>query len=320
VQVPRRWRAITLAVIGAALLLAPAGASAQEAGPYDMFNRCPLDDPRMQAPDNDTVTCVNATTNGGSLQIGRTPIASTDGFPVNVQFGLREPADGEVETISQPGAVQATPVPVPGGLVGVVGEANLKRLFGPAIVDAVNRVTATVEQAGEIANFDINGALTGTPVFDLPVKLHLRHPLLGANCYIGSNADPIVFHPQSGTTAPPPPNEPITGVAGTLGSVILPPGNRVPGATNTFIIKQEDATLVDNSFAVPKARGCGPLGLLDGAINQRQTLPQAAGANTVILEDNDSHLGLAGPSATLGLSPAQVMELLVAPGLFEPTP
>ncbi len=91
-----------LAAIGCAVVAAPA-ANAQTIDPYDRFDRCPLDDPRMAAADNRAATCVLATTGGGSLQIGDTPPVPTDGYPVEVQFGLRQPAAGGLsETISQP--------------------------------------------------------------------------------------------------------------------------------------------------------------------------------------------------------------------------
>lgn len=33
----------------------------------------------------------------------------------------------------------------------------------------------------------------------LPVKIHLRNPFLGPKCYIGTNANPIVLHPENAT-------------------------------------------------------------------------------------------------------------------------
>ena len=48
------------------------------------------------------------------------------------------------------------------------------------------------------------------------VKLHLENPLLGRDCYIGSDTDPIVFNLTTGETNPPPPNKPIHGAFGKI--------------------------------------------------------------------------------------------------------
>jgi hypothetical protein len=296
-----KWWASLLAVLGAALAMAllPGAASAAPSGIWAPFDNCPLDDPRMQDPNAQSVICLSATTNGGWMQIGRTPIVSTDGAPVNVQFGIVMPEDAsdpsEIVTVSQPDAIRATPVPVPGGLLGLAGEQAIERLLGS--VPSVLRVHALVEQAGPIRNFDLLGALTGTPVFEMPVKIHLLNPILGDRCYIGSEADPIILRPQWGPTDPPPPNEPIEGSPGELG---FDNAEGVPPEAGAGVIKQLGATMVDNTFSVPKARNCGPVipllnvGLLDAAINQRQTLPQQSGANTIVMEGNDSYLGGSG--------------------------
>lgn len=299
----RKWWASLLAVLGAAAMLAllPGAASAAPSGIWEPFDRCPLDDPRMKDPNNQSVICVSATTNGGWMQIGHTPKVSTVGAPVNVQFGLRLLGEdaSELETISQPDAVQATPVPVPGGLIGLAGEQAIKNLLGS--VPSLLRVHALVEQAGPIRNFDLLGALSGTPVFEMPVKIHLLNPVLGDRCYIGSNADPIILRPQWGPTDPPPPNEPIEGFPGELG---FDNDENAPPEAGASVIKQLGATMVDNTFSVPKARNCGPvipllnIGLLDAAINQKQTLPQQSGANTIVMEGNDSYLGGTGKTDT----------------------
>jgi len=308
------WRASLVAVLGAvaALALLPGTAGAAPSGIWAPFDNCPLDEPRMQDPNNFSVFCVSATSNGGYMQIGRTPIVSTEGSPVNVQFGFRLVGEdgSELETISQPDAVRATPVPVPGGLLGLAGEQAIERLLGS--VPSVLRVHALVEQAGPIRNFDLLGALTGTPVFELPVKIHLLNPVLGDRCYIGSEADPIILRPQWGPTDPPPPNEPIEGSPGEL--AFEEPEDLPPGV-DAAVIKQLGATMVDNTFSVPKARNCGPVipllnvGLLDAAINQRQTLPQQSGANTIVMDQNDSYLG--GAAGTEDKPAGQILKELI---------
>ncbi|MFN8105043.1 MAG: PKD domain-containing protein [Acidimicrobiia bacterium] len=87
---------------------------------------------------------------------------------------------------------------------------------------------------------------------------------LGSSCTIGTSASPIDLNVlTTGTTSPPGPNTPITGV----------PYNPADGT----------ATLVNNSFSVPGASSCGPLGLANSSINSALGLPSAAGKNTAIM-------------------------------------
>ena len=45
----------------------------------------------------------------------------------------------------------------------------------------------------------------------LPLKVKLSNEMLGEECYIGSDAEPIVLHLTTGETAPPAGTEPIRG-------------------------------------------------------------------------------------------------------------
>jgi hypothetical protein len=163
------------------------------------------------------------------------------------------------------------------------------------IVNSANGVTATAEPVGPAQAY-LSQALVLPPagedptVLHLPIRVHLQNPFLGNNCYIGSAANPIVLNVQAGTTSPPPPNKPITGVLADF---------NVVGPTNAdgtgFIIQANNSTLVDNAFAAPAASGCGntllnipiitPLfqGLITAAVNLKEGLPSAAGKNSVSL-------------------------------------
>ena len=102
--------------------------------------------------------------------------------------------------------------------------------------------------------------------------MKLENPLLGNECYIGSNASPMTINLTTGATTPPPPNKSIHGKAGTL-------SNRAGGA----ILVIGTDSLVENAFAVPGANGCGQAGTLDAQIDARLGIPAAAGRNTAIL-------------------------------------
>jgi hypothetical protein len=116
---------------------------------------------------------------------------------------------------------------------------------------------------------------TGTAV-TLPTRSHLKNPLLGESCYIGSEAHPIQLHLTVGTTSPPEPNKPIKGKLGT-------PTSEIEKGFESINISEN--TLVDNAFSVPVAEGCGGFFsfLLDPIINGKLGLPSASGHNTAIL-------------------------------------
>ena len=134
-----------------------------------------------------------------------------------------------------------TALKVPGGLTGI-------ELLG-------GELTATAEIAGSPSDVLINQvylAEGGYTAVVLPLKIRLGNPVLGNNCYIGSDAHPIVLNLTDGTTSPPPPAKPISGSKGTLEVVGKRKITRISGNK-----------LVDNSFAVPAATGCGTNALLD---------------------------------------------------------
>lgn len=137
-------------------------------------------------------------------------------------------------------------------------------------------VNAVTELAAPASSVVLNSAAAkygeGTALL-LPVKIKLENPLLGNECYIGSDTEPIVLEMTTGTTNPPPPNQPITGSLGVetvkaAGGILVDSGH----------------TLVDNSFATPAATGCGGVfsSVIDPVINARLGLPSPAGHNTAI--------------------------------------
>ena len=110
----------------------------------------------------------------------------------------------------------------------------------------------------------------------LPVRVHLKNPLLGEGCYIGSEKSPIQLHLTDGTTAPPPPNKPIKGKLGN-------PKTEFEKEYESQNITEN--SLVDNSFSVPAAEGCGGFFsfLIGPIVNSKIGLPSPAGKNTAIL-------------------------------------
>jgi hypothetical protein len=258
-------------------------------GEYAVFYDCPLSNAELSA-------CLVARTESGEITIGKqaVPIVNTQtlqgGFIENRETGAMTfvgAADGN--TLSK------TPQPVPGGLIGMVNCKGITNQFERELCEAIeksklNAVTATTELAAPASSIGLcEGCLLielpsppYPPALSLPVKIHLENPLLGSECYIGSNSSPIVLNLVTGTTSPPPPNKPIKGKVGEITS-------RAEGGI--LVIKNN--TLVDNSFAAPAATGCGGAfsSVVDPIINAKIGLPSAAGNNTAILNNTIEQTG-----------------------------
>jgi hypothetical protein len=92
----------------------------------------------------------------------------------------------------------------------VIRARDSRKMIRPFQVTAVcdeitnsqlNAVTAVVQPTGNPSDFGLAAGLSsGIPIISLPVKIQLQNPLLGPNCYLGSDSDPIVLHPQNATT------------------------------------------------------------------------------------------------------------------------
>jgi hypothetical protein len=246
-------------------------------GDYAQFNHCPLSNPA-------TEYCILGQTEKGKIIVGKetVPIANT----ITIQGGLHK--NKVTETLEFIGAenaetVSKTPQKIPGGLLDLVKCDEISNIFERVACEAVFEngvigVDATTELAEPASSIGIstqNLVEAKGIALSLPVKVHLENPLLGPDCYAGSNAHPVVIELTTGTTTPPPPNTPITGL----------PGHAEFEDEYSLIILKEDK-LVNNSFAAPGVAGCGGLfsPLFDPIINRKLGLPAAAGHNTAILE------------------------------------
>jgi hypothetical protein len=252
---------LVLCALGA---LAPP-TSAQTAPGYEQFAGCP-DQP-------DVFACVRSETNSGFIQIGNT------NTPINRQIvlsgGLRL-GTGEFVYSSQ-GGLHAPPLRVPGGLTGLTG---LPEFLINLLTLGAHEVHA---QAVLVGNPELS--ISGDQInLILPTRLRLLNPFLRSSCSIGSASNPVTFHLTTGTTAPPPPNQPINGV-------LIPP-QPDPSDPENLVISSGNV-LVDNAFAAPAASGCDLIGfgLINGLVNSRVGLPSAAGRNTAKMENTTVKLG-----------------------------
>jgi hypothetical protein len=270
---------LAIAVLGATLLPASSALAAPHhpTGTWANFSDCPLNNAK-------TDICVYSKTLSGSVTTGakKVPIVNA----VTLQGGLDlNPETGATTWINAEdgNTLSKTPQPVPGGLLGVTAPAwwpkVLRDLFNETINKGFTGVNATVELAGPPVQFQLLALLAaeGTAVV-LPVKIKLDNPFLGSNCYIGSSSSPITIALTVGTTAPPPPNTPITGSQGEI----------VSNEAGSYI-KATGTKLVGNSFSVPGANGCGGIlfsWAVDPLVESIVGVPAAAGKNTAILEGN----------------------------------
>lgn len=214
--------------------------------------------------------CTYGETLSGEFHMGNKSVPITN--PVVLQGGLAYIGTETLPLLAPRFGVEAmskTSQPIPGGLTGVS-----ELIGGP--------VSATAEIAGPLSNVLITAVFLGfghDTAVTLPIKVHLENENLGEDCYIGSDTEPIVLSLTDGTTKPPEGTEPISGKIGTN-------EGRDKGRIITFM----NNTLVDNTFAVPAATGCGTSPLLEPVItalvNTAAGLPSAAGKNTAILNGN----------------------------------
>jgi hypothetical protein len=284
-------RTTRLLIITAVALIASlaivASASAEPKGIFKKYKDCPTEVPGL-------ALCQYAETTGGELAIGSTKVPinktiilqggaiPTGGPNVNEYFVL--PAkDGN--------SLSKTELNVPGGLTNIV---NCEEIKGSGFWEIIERasckaifenkttgVTLTTELVANATNPAILNLAAlaeekGTTL-TLPVRAHLKNPLLGEACYLGSEAHPIQLHLTDGTTAPPPPNKPITGKLGK------PKTESEKEWESTHV---SENSLVDNAFSVPVAEGCGGFFsfLIDPIVDSKLGLESKAGNNTAILE------------------------------------
>jgi hypothetical protein len=271
-------RALVVVVVSVVSLafVAPAFADGPE-GPFAVFKQCPRFTEGLRF-------CLFSQIEGGGVQLGSGGVAIVS--PITVQGGYSRNDETGAETFF--GALDGetlsrAPQPVPGGLGGlidcneIVGKGFLQRMFRRACQavfrdPALTGLNATTELAGPASNIAIssdNLINEEGVALSLPVKIHLESPLLGNACDIGSGSDPIVLNLTTGASGP---------VTGKLGNVTF---GTFEDLTYTEIT---DDVLVDSTFSVPTANGCGGIlsSLIDPIIDAKLGLPSPAGHNAAV--------------------------------------
>ena len=247
---PMRKHLVALLVIGVSMLFASSASAV-----FPNFSDCPRTAPGA-------IDCLDIQSVTGSLEIKGFTVPL--GESLEIRGAITEPTEAEPASRFIPptgtNGFFSRNIRIPGGLLGI-------EFWVPG-----NEVNARAELAGSTSAVRILFGLPVTTV-SLPVKVKLDNPILGSNCYIGTNSNPTRVNLTTGTTSPPLPNRPISGSIGTIGF-----------EEGTLTLR--GATSVDNAFAVPGASGCGLLGIASPLVNLRLRLPSAAGNNAMIVTNN----------------------------------
>jgi hypothetical protein len=105
----------------------------------------------------------------------------------------------------------------------------------------------------------------------LPVRIRLNNPFLGNRCYIGSEPTPLQLQLTEGETHPPAGFKPLHGHLGTPETLT---------EKGELALRLRGVSLVDNTFPVPAAEGCG---IFRSLVDSRLKIPNKAGENAAVL-------------------------------------
>lgn len=240
-------------------------------GEYAPFADCPLS--------RATITdCLLSVSNGGSFVVGKKTVPLKN--PVTLQGGF----EGAGESIKVYGAedgktLSKTPQPVPGGLLGITAPTSwpkfIQEWFNNQINKGLTGVNAIVELTGPSTGLTNISLSTENLLFEegtalgLPVKVKLENPILGSNCYIGSDKSPVQINFTTGTSG---------SLKGSAGEVTF--------NEKFTIITISGGKLVNNTFAAPSVSGCGGVFsfLVDPLVDGILGTPSASGKNSATLE------------------------------------
>jgi len=271
----RRMLAVSavLVVALAGLIGSASPAMATPKGKFAVFADCPLGTPGLTA-------CVFAQTKSGEFTIASTkvPINKT----ITLQGGIIETENPETEVVTQTfvgakdgNTISKTALNVPGGLLNLIKCEEISNEFERFVCEIVfensfTGVTATTELAAPASSIGINeGNLLGESgtALSLPVKVKLSNPLLGEECYVGSNEHPVVLNLTTGTSGT---------LKGSAGHINVKEG----------LLTDTENKLVNNTFEAPAVNGCGGIFsfLINPLVDAKLGLPSGEGHNKAVLE------------------------------------
>jgi hypothetical protein len=274
----KRLMAGGLSLLVVALTVVSVASAGQAGGKFEQFKECPFSIGRV-------TDCIRSVSSSGEFRLGAKAVPLKN--PVTLQGG----AEGEGEAVKFYGAengetLSKTPQPVPGGLAGVVAAkwwpVWVQEWFNTGIDEGLTKITATVELSGPTEGLtdiklDTENLLSeqGTAL-GLPVMIRLDSPLLGSDCYVGSESSPIQMDLTTGSSK---------GLSGSRGEESF---------NESFtLITIKGGRLVDGAYTAPVAHGCGGIFsfFVDPLVNSILGLPSGSGENAAVLEGvlEDAH-------------------------------
>jgi hypothetical protein len=264
-----------------AVLALAAPALATPKGIFSVFSDCPVKAPGV-------TLCAFAQTKSGEFTIGKTTV------PINKTITLQggaiptgNPENGKEYFLipaTDGNSLSKTELNVPGGLLNLI---NCTEIKGEGLFEKLERasckaifengttgVTATTELVANTSNpviLDLRAlALEEGTALTLPLRVHLKNPLLGNNCFIGSESSPVQLHLTTGKSGT------LTGARGEAETL---------EEKEQVLLRLFENRLVDNTYSAPVASGCGEFFsfLIDPILDAKIGLPSAAGKNKAIL-------------------------------------
>jgi hypothetical protein len=258
---------VTTAIAALALASAANASSHHPTGEFAPFAECPLNRISIEM-------CVHLETNtNSSLTIGSKAIPLD---PLTLQGGYEGSGPYEFFGAENNETLSETSQPLPGGLVGITAPGwwpvPLQEGFNELINEGFTGVEVKVQLAAPATSIGINVEnmlLEEGTALGLPVKLKLENVILGTNCYIGSNEKPILLDFTTGTSGK------VQGSAGELSF-----------NEESTLITFNGLKLVDGTFAVPQAKGCGGAAsfYIDPLVDSLFGLPSGSGKNSATFE------------------------------------
>lgn len=222
---------VPLVVLGTA---ASSVAVAAPGGVFSVFAECPLAAFRALGVPPGRALCGFHQITSGELVIGSMDVPIDRSITLQGGFIPTGP-EAEIEFFAYPPvngeSLSKTELNVPGGLPGLI---DCREIQGIGVRERLERgecvvlsfyggtagVTATIESVASATHLSIYNEYSlfreeGTALI-LPIRVHLKNPLFGSGCYIGSEANPIELDLTTGATSPLPPNKSIHGTRGRL--------------------------------------------------------------------------------------------------------
>ncbi|MGO9490048.1 MAG: hypothetical protein ACLQBB_13610 [Solirubrobacteraceae bacterium] len=202
--------------------------------------------PFSDCPTTTATVCAVAETTSGEFRMGNKDVPIAKPLELRGGFAFNSLSAQPLIPARDGDTLSAPALTVPGGLIGIEGLGG--------------EVTATAELAGPVEVNQFYLLEGGGTAVVLPLKIKLDNPLLGGSCWIGSDSEPVVLNLHDSAK-------------GTLEL-----------AGKKKITKITGNSLLDESFAVPAATGCGtPSWLITPLVNLIVGLPSGSGRNRAVM-------------------------------------